>query len=303
MKSIMTLIAAAACVFALSACGGGNSSDNSALSRADEGIWSNLDGNEMQAVILNDGSYWNIYGSIFPNNGYTNDGTFSAIYLISHGVASINGNNVSGEYTTFPNGWSNISGFFYSNGTYSGTISIKNNLVLAFNDPQNWISDRSFNMNYDNIYNQPASLGLIIGKYLPGGTMSGFCPYNPCTPVFSSGDPNLTISGSDLTFYDGNGNMAMTGTIASHGAMVNVFDVNLTTVRSNPMLQIGSGTTLGIVASPTAPSQHVSVVVPVGTTFNGILFQTSSGQPKNYIEVIAAAGNNAAFYFLGSKQN
>jgi hypothetical protein len=87
----------------------------------------------------------------------------------------------------------------------------------------------------------------------------------------------------------------MTGTITPHVTTANVFDINLITATAS-MIAIPGGATLGMIQVPPYAD------IPAGTTYKGILFQTSSGSPKNYIEVVAAVGNNA-FYFMGSKQD
>jgi hypothetical protein len=296
MKNIMTLTVAAACTLVLTACGGGGDSDDNsnALSRADEGIWGN-DPNDtttdaLQVVILNDGSYWSIDGSGF------HDGVFSRIKLISHGTASIDGKNVSGAYFKFTGSDGGSQDISYGNGAYTGTASTQNNLRLIFNDPS--VYGGNFSMNYDGVYNQPASLATIEGNYLPGGVYApvSWPPNVPFPSQWITPDhPNLTISGSTLTLYNGNGEVAMTGAITPHGTMVNVFDVSLTSDSANPMAnKTWAGATVGI----SAPS---AITPPI--TFNGILFQTSAGRSNNYIEVVATAGNSAAFYFLGSKQD
>ena len=283
MKSIMTLTAAVVSALALSACGGG--SDSAAPNRADEGIWS---ADEMQMVILSDGSYWGIYGGV-P----LDDGGFTPITVVSHGTASISGNNISGAYTTFPFIWTTdpAPAPYYGNGTYSGTVSAQNNLSATFNGPM--LPVDSFNLSYDSNYSHPASLATIAGNYLAGGISnyvfcSGFCPP-------SSAYPELHILGSNLILSDGNGTVAMTGTIAPHGTTVNVFDVSLTTTSSaNPLATDGAMLGIGPI-SAAAPQ--------AGTTFNGILLQISAGQPaRNYIEVVATAGDSA-FFFVSNNQN
>ena len=294
--SQLFLTLTAACALALTACGGGGGGDTivqNPKSRADEGVWINSDGETMHAVILDDGSYWRTYG-IFA------DGAFSSINLISHGTASINGNNVSGAYSNFPDGYSTSESYPYANGTYSGTVSAKNSISLTFNDPTS--SGKSLAMNYDGIFNQPASLAAISGTYLPGGTLTIFCPAgDACPPPTRPNSPNLTISGSSLTLLDGNGEVAMTGTIAPHGTTVNVFDVSLTTTTASPIANIPAGETLHI-TTPSSATPPFNYNVPAGAIFNGILFQTSDEQAKNYIEIVTSSGDSA-FYFMGSKQN
>ncbi|MDR0457727.1 MAG: hypothetical protein LBH10_01665 [Burkholderiaceae bacterium] len=270
MKNIIAMTAIVACTLTLTACGGGGGDDSSsgALSRADEGIWSNLDSGGqygMQAVILSDGTYWGVYGPIRNN-------IFESITAdVLQGTANVSGNNVSGTYTDFSDG--GIFGVF--NGTYSGTVSAQNNISLTFNDPSNMLisTSPSINMSYDGIYNQTVSLSVITGNYL-----GYYCEINPDAPSpgFCSGSnssTNLTVLGSSLTLQQvGNATTTMTGTIAPHGTgTVNVFDVSFTSAAP-------PGTT--------------------GTTYKGILFQTSSGNT----EIIAAAENGGYFY-LGTKQN
>jgi len=279
MKSIMTLTAAVVSALALSACGGG--SDSAAPNRADEGIWS---ADEMQMVILSDGSYWGIYGGVPLDDGIT----LPPITVVSHGTASISGNNISGAYTTFPFIWTTdpAPAPYYGNGTYSGTVSAQNNLSATFNGPM--LPVDSFNLSYDSNYSHPASLATIAGHYvifyphIPG--------FGPDVPAY----PSLSISESNLTLYDGNGNVAMTGTIAPHGTTVNVFDVSLTTTSANPLVNIPNSARLGIMTtSPAAPQ--------AGTTFNGILYQISTVRlARDYIEVVATAGDSV-FYFAGNK--
>jgi hypothetical protein len=291
IKNAMTLTATIACAFALTACGGGDDSSGSgtALSRADEGIWSNPS-NGMQAVILSDGSYWGIYGSIGT------DGTYGMVSDVLHGAASVSGGNVSGSYIDFAN-WSGTGG----NGTYSGTVSAQNALNLAFKAPSAnlMLGGGSFNMSYDGIYTQPASLATIAGDYLAGGGRIAHCPINGCPPGIPrlGPYPNLIISDSNLTLNDNNGNVAMTGTITPHGTTVNVFDVSLTATVMGAAQVTLEGATLGTMGLP-----PYGYNIPAGTTYKGILFQTSSGGSKNYIEVVAAT-ENYAFYFMGSKQD
>ena len=310
MKNIMALTIAVASVLTLSACGGGGGGgDNSAPTpqspqiRADEGIWNTPSDPSllpMQAVILDDGSYWGLYGTKYNPD----DGTFFSIDLILHGAASISGNNASGAYTIFTNGYASSPDYFYGTGTYSGAALAQNNLSLTFNDPtfDNMLV-KNFSMNYDSIYKQPIPLAQIEGNYLPGGYIFQTCPSSADTCSFPRPDnPSLTISGSSLTLYDGNGAVAMTGTIAPHGTTVNVFDVSLATSNANPIASVPAGETFGISVplSGTPPSYIYNV--PAGTVFNGILFQTSAGQPSNYIEIIAAS-KDSIFYFLGNRQD
>ena len=304
MKHIMSMTAAVACTLALTACGGGggDGDSGSALSRADEGIWSytdstagqsSLTANQMQAVILSDGSYWNIYG-------LTQNDTCNARGLLQ-GAASVSGSGVSGTYTDF------VSANFFK-GTYSGTVSAQNTLNLTFNDPSNTtpFNPAAFNgiMNYDSAYNQPASLSAIAGSYLggtcglnPGGTVTtagdivtvaNEMPGQPPVTGGGSSTPDqeiLTISGSNLTLLSPDGQSTiMTGTLAPHGT-VNVFDVSLTTAAAWDNAQYGT----------------TNAAIPAGTVYKGILFQASSGD-SNYIEIVATAGNIAYFY-KGLKSN
>jgi hypothetical protein len=287
MKNIMTITVVAVFALALTACGGGGSSSGNTLSRPDEGIWSNLDSTAagaspgwMQSVILSDGSYWGIYGIVNYSGAFMIERAF-------HGAASAtssNGNNISGTFTDF----------VFGNGTFSGTASAQTNLNLAFNDSstgQLGGTGVSFSMSYDSIYNQPASLAAIQGNYLSGGydmpgdqliPLGGFINY--------SDTPNLTISGSNLTL-DVNGNVVMTGTITPYGTTVNVFAVSLTTTPTTTI-------PTGIVGGP-----PYAGAVLVGTTYQGILFQTSSGLLKNYIEILTRSAGNSNFFFIGSKQS
>ena len=293
MKKIVTMAAAVACALALTACGGGgddggsgSGSSGNILSRADEGIWSNLNdagvgSSGMQAVILSDGSYWGIYGSVFQ------DGDFSPSGVL-HGAASIDGGSVSGAYTNF-SGNGNFSG------TYSGIVSAQKNLNLIFNESSDTVLSAmavggSFNMNYESIYNQPVSLSAIEGNYLYGGY--GLIPGGPVIIMDGSNSsiiaPSLTISGSGLTLKDQDGNAIMTGTLTPHGTTVNVFDVSLTAD-----ITIKNYTILGLFSDSD---------VSAGAIYKGILFQTSSGILKNKIEIVAAGGSSA-FSYIGKKQD
>ncbi|MDR1968105.1 MAG: hypothetical protein LBQ32_05355 [Burkholderiaceae bacterium] len=277
MKNIMAVTAASACVLALTACGGGD--DSSALSRADEGVWSNLDNqasiNKMQAVILSDGSYF----GIVSQTGVTPPSL--CVLDVLHGTASVASSNVSGAYTS--------SAYTGIKGTYSGTVSAQNSLDLTFNDPSNPLlagASSHFNMNYDHIYSQTASLSAIAGTYL--NQVNVDCP--TFTPPQASGNynynyiyPNLIISNSNLTVVDQYGKNIMTGSIAPHGASVNVFDVSLTTAVAFPAYSM-SGLFSG------------NNDLPAGTVYKGILFQTSSDVQNNNIEIVASAGNSAYFY-------
>jgi hypothetical protein len=272
MKNITILATTIACALTLTACGGGGD-DNSItpLSRADEGIWSNNNGGV--AVILDDGSYWGTYGAVTGNSTCNP-------YGVLQGTASVSGTNVSGTYTDFS---LMGDGGFYK-GTYSGTVSAQSKLNLTFND-QNPTSftPTAFNgiMSYDSAYNQPASLSAIAGSYLGGG-----CQTNGGGPAVLPGEspapflPIFTVSGSNLTLLSPDGETTiMTGTLAPHGT-VNVFDVSLTTA-----IQYGE---FGV------------PMVPAGTIYKGILFQTP-GSP-GYIEMITAAGNSI-YSYRGAKQN
>jgi len=293
MRNIIAIIVATvACTLALTACGGdGDGSGNdSTLSRADEGIWSYIGVNQgsfgfydqtvMQAVVLSDGTYWGISGG-------TEDGLFSALDIL-HGTASVDDGKASGTYMDFRSGSPGTMSVFseYVDGTYAGTASEKNNLDLIFNsdpDPMTNISiwsNVNFNMGYDNIYNQPASLAAIAGDYQQAiVTDISSLPLDPSLP---SSNYKLSISGSNLTLVESDtGNVMFNGTIAPHGT-VNVFDVSLTATAASE--------TSGNIFMPS---------IPAGTTYKGILFQTS-GALKNYIELVTAAGNNV-FFYIGTK--
>jgi hypothetical protein len=175
----------------------------------------------MHAVILSDGSYWATYG-------LTDSGQFVVVGIL-HGTASVSGGNVSGTFTDFGD-YSTV------HGTYTGSVSAQQSLNLTFTDPSDlYISTSPYNMSYDSIYNQPASLSAVSGNYLGVG-FSGYSDYGG----------TLTISGSSLTI--GSGECPISGTIAPHGT-VNVFDVSFTDTHC------GNGN---------APN-----------TYTGILFQTS----------------------------
>jgi len=285
MKSIMTMASVAACFFALTACGGGSDS-GSTLSRADEGIWSNFDGksntfyNWMQAVILSDGSYWGVVGQVTPPHTQNEVTTF-APFSVLHGTASVDGNSISGTYVDF-------GGTASFAGDYSGTVSSKKSIDMIFNDPNNNIISMEqghFNLSYDGAYNRPASLSAIAGNYL---SASG--GYGNSKALLDDGyyymNPNLVVSGSNLTLADGN--VIMTGTITPHGTTVNVFDVSLTTATIIPAYSMA-----GLFSKND---------IPAGTVYKGILFQTSFDSQKNYIEIVAAIGDSAYFY-IGSKQD
>jgi hypothetical protein len=297
MANIMSMTVAVACTLALTACGGGGDGNgDNTLSRSDEGIWSNLDGGSqygMQTVILNDGSYWSFYGDIENQNDVSptsiggvkiqNGMVFFPLGVLQ-GTASVSGSSVSGTYADFLDTAA-------IQGTYSGTVSAQKNLNMVFHESSNMNgfmaeSGGSFNMNYDSIYDQPASLTAIAGNYQgkdcilnSGGGVTELCYVSsggsPVLPGESPPAPiplGLTISGSNLSIGDGT---EMTGTIAPHGTVANVFDVSLTP---------------GTAADPN--------LLPAGRVYKGILFQTS-GSP-GYIEIIAAAGSDAYFY-TGSK--
>jgi hypothetical protein len=332
MKNIMTMTAAVACALALTACGGGggsggipagssnaagnnnagsnngtggnngttgdsgtggnngtigdngtggnsgttgdNGTGGGTLTRADEGIWSSAPeiyaGNmtSMQTVILSDGSYWGIYADS-AGGGF-------AVRGVLHGTASISGGTVSGDYTDSV--VASLGGPY--KGTYSGSASAQQNLNLTYNDFDVILSGANFSMSYDAIYNQSASLSAIAGDYLGVGFVGSTAGLG--TPQ-SSGE--LVISGSSFTL--GTGPCAITGTIVPHGT-VNVFDISFTTIDS-----ISSGC-----SNQQAMGTAMPTPTPSGTTFNGILFQTSGFQ--NYIELVATSGNNAYFY-MGRK--
>jgi len=283
-KFIMTVIAAVACPLALMGCGGDGDGSGSTSTRADEGIWSYISSADqngsqelVQTVVLSDGSYWGVYGDI--SGGY-----FSRSGIL-YGTASINGDNASGTYIDFGNGAVVNSAI---NGTYTGTVSAKNSLNLTFTETPNpalyyisSLSSNSFNMSYDGIYNQPASLSSIAGNYqqaIPSNMLHPVVPSQTAPTIAIT--QNLSISGSNLTVVESdNGKVLMNGTITPHGA-VNVFDVSLTT-------------TADAATAPFIPS------IPADITYKGILFQTS-GVLKNDIEIVAASGNNQ-FFYIGSK--
>ncbi|MDR2991961.1 MAG: hypothetical protein LBU72_08600 [Burkholderiaceae bacterium] len=291
MNIIVTMTTAVACALALTACGGGGGGDDdssSPSSRADEGIWSNLDnsgaGLGMQAVILSDGTYWGLYGS-----GQTDGSPFVPIGILQ-GTSSVSSNSASGSYTDFFE-----TGTDFFKGTYSGTVSPQNSLNLTFNNPSSPAftsssgANGSFNMSYDSIYKQPASLTAVAGKYLGRdceitvGQSSGTLCAASAGPVSGSTTyaVQVTITGSNLTLGltevapnpGADQTVGMNGTLAPHGATGNVFDVNLTATTGD-------------------------TYVPAGTVFKGILFPTSSGN----LEIITTAGNSA-FYYIGTKQN
>jgi len=265
MKIVMT-IAAAACAFALTACGGGDSS------RADEGIWSSLSLDSysgMQAVILDDGSYWGIYGTVGGDNG-----SFEPD-MIMHGTASVSGSNISGAYTIF----------YAQDGTYFGTVFPRNKLNLVL-QTKTGVQIATANMDYDSIYNQPASLPLIAGNYL-NQSRGGYTTSLPINPNIHYIYPNPSIFGSNLALVDQNGNLVMTGIVTPHGTTVNVFDVKLTVATT--------------IVTYSMPSLLSNNDIPPGTVYNGILFRTSSGLLKDNIEIVAAAGESTYFY-AGSKK-
>jgi hypothetical protein len=275
MKNIMTMTAAMACALALTACGGGDDNGGSTLmSRADEGIWSNLDsGGALQTVILSDGSYWSLGGV------QTDSCTDPKISSVLQGTANVSGSSASGTYTDFL--YMAESG--PANGTYSGTVSAQNTLNLTFDDPSSpGLSNTTVSMNYDNIYNQPASLSTIAGNYsvdceisVPGPILVGSTAPTVTVPV-------LTISGSNLTLTGSDGSTVMKGTLTPHGA-VNVFDVSLT------------ATTNGGIISNLGANNYGA---PAGTVYKGILFQTSDH--PNYIEIAAISGSTA-YAYIGVK--
>jgi hypothetical protein len=282
MKNIVTMTAAVACAFALTACGGGDDSD-SALSRADEGIWSNLNpaavaSPGMQAVILSDGSYWGVYGT-------QNDGGTPGVFIpgwVLHGTTSIDGSSVVSTYiNTSLSSYHNL----YGSGTYSGTVSAQNILSIGF---YGYLNDlllppgKVLNMNYDAIYNQPALPSAIAGDYSGYGTNT-YAPGSEDASVYNN-IQNLTISGSNLTISTRDGDVIMTGTMTPHGTTVNVFDVSLATVV------------------PGIPGGGSGIVTgPVIAAYKGILFQTSSGSLKNSIQIVATTGDSFAYYFMGNK--
>jgi hypothetical protein len=261
----------------------------------DEGIWSGFNINNgagMQAVILSDGSYWGLYGSVSQAGG-----TDFVPSGVLQGNASINGSNASGAYTDFFE-----TGTSLFQGTYSGTVSAQKNINLTFNDPSSpsaligpSASSKNFNMSYDSIYNQPASISAIAGSYMGrdcaitvnestgvlcgvfigGIDVAGVIKTTYAEQVIISGS-NLTVSMTEVAPNPGADSLVrMNGTLTPHGTAVNVFDVSLTTAAG-----------------------YASIYVPAGTVFNGILFQTSSGNT----EIIATSGNSA-YYYIGSKQN
>jgi hypothetical protein len=322
-RLIVAMATAVACTLALAACGGGGDGENSSVqtsNRADEGIWSNDGGiwsnapdanglnnytiSGMQTVILSDGSYWGIYGSTAFIEGFGIGASYQSGIL--HGVAGVSGNNASGTYTVFSSSIDATANRI-SNGTYSGTASSQNDINLKFNIPSNdsvWtvLSSASFSMGYDGIYKQPASLAAIAGDYLsanlvatscpaefinPDGSLEGGCQLDTYTVPDNSNLENLTIAGSSLTLRDSKGDVVLNGTIAPHGnGTVNVFDVSLTTAM------------VSAIGIPQPASN-----VPVGTTYKGILFQTSSDL-ENHLEIVTTtADNSSAFFYMGSKQN
>jgi hypothetical protein len=256
------------------------------LSRADEGIWNfiysgpltNLGWDQMQTVILSDGSYWSVYGLNMENNT-----AFAVPFYVeglAHGTASINGNSVSGTYFDTV---SSLTG--YTDGSYSGTVSAQQNLDITFSDStleyRNYgILNPSISMSYDSIYNQPASLTDIAGTYSGVGFVASTASID-YTDFSSIATNNLVISGSSLTF--GTGPCAMNGNIQPHGAgTVNIFDINFTT--SCQTIYFG---TAGLLQA--------------GTAFQGILFRTS-GNTKNYIEIVATTDDPSHnYFFMGSK--
>ena len=286
MKNIVRIPLGVACVVIATACGGGGGGDGGdAPVRADEGIWSNLDGGAgpgMQAVILSDGSYWGLYGGTQSAQFGFDDASGVGVL---HGTAS---GSFSGTYMGFfP---FNPDGVF--NGTYSGTASAQSSISLTFNNPL-YTSTASLpisaaTMGYDAIYNQPASVAAIAGNNHPGNECfitPGAVAQARCGYYFSPADPTsidytytrrLVIDSTqgliEVTGTDGQ-TVDMSGTIAPHGTTGNVFDVSLTTTANE-------------------------IDMPVGTTVKGILFQTSGSQ--GHTEIIAA-GENLAYYYIGQK--
>jgi hypothetical protein len=149
-------------------------------------------------------------------------------------------------------------------------------------------------------------LASISGNYLAGGYRVVYGVAIPVgdntqpSVVSTETHPNLVISGSSLTLNDGDGKVAMTGTITPHGTIANVFDVSLTAAVTNPLTAIPIGATLGLATFQITPSNSYSI--PAGTIFKGILFQTSSDSQKSYIKIVTTAKDSAVF-FMGSKHD
>ena len=292
MKHIVRIPIAVACVVIATACGGGGDGGG-ALTQADEGIWSNLNGGTgpgMQAIILSDGSYWGLYGGTQSAQFAFDDASGVGVL---HGTASASGGSVSGAYTGF---FPFISDGLF-NGTYSGTASARSNINLTFNSPLDVNSPVSLSpasppvstvtMRYDAIYNQPASIATIVNNYpgnecfiTPGAASEEHCgvyvtPFDPSGIDYTYTRRlviDLTQGLIEVTGTDGQ-TASMSGTIAPHGTTGNVFDVSLTTTANE-------------------------IDMPVGTTVKGILFQTSGSQ--GHTEIIAA-GENLAYYYTGQK--
>ncbi|WP_156909269.1 hypothetical protein [Ottowia thiooxydans] len=300
MKNKFTCGSVLVYALALTACGGdGGNTPPTNVIRADEGIWTtyldpNPDGhNMMQAIILNDGSYFGISGRAAPNN------MSFCPEAVSYGKANANGNTVSGTYAEASGIYAETSTF--RTGAYSGTAFTKENISLTFESTglSGAPEKRNFSLSYDSIYDRPASLSEIEGGYNQaifdcGGTGFG----NPGVPVDPEKPPiptvllNPLISGTSLNLVDKNVGAVMTGTVAPHGTAVNVFDLKLTTTV--PVWSFGYFNSGGVIGLKGA-------ALPAGTVFKGVLFTTSFGVLKNKIQIFLTSGNT--FYsYMGTKK-
>ena len=229
MKSRTSLIGALGLSALLAGCGGGGGGGTTAASTATttaataaaEGVYtgSTSTGSVFDTVVLDDGTYYAIYGT----NG--------ASGLTVNGF--VQGQGTSGA-TTFTS--SNLRDFTYTGSTLSGTLSATytpgvsvSGTVTESSGSSTFTGNVPQSSSY--VYNTPADINTVSGNWT-ANTLQG------------AGAPvSLTIN-TNGTFSGAQGNCSFSGTLTPRASGKNIFDV---TVNFGPTpCVLANGTASGI---------------------------------------------------------
>lgn len=232
MKGFNALSISLIC-FALAACGGGNS--NKPVNQSPQGFWqgTSATGNDISAVILENGQYYSIHSQA------------GTIYGANFGFINAVGNKFSGSLDNIfiPGGQNlthtaTLSGAFNPKSTLQGVAVYSNNIVV------------SFNATYNSAYDNPASMSAIAGNYVG--------PYREGETATMNIDIAGNVSGTTTAPGATLPKCLITGSVAPRPSGKNVYDLTLIW-NHNPALPQPS-CCLGGVCATNTPTTGIALL-------------------------------------------
>jgi hypothetical protein len=250
-KMIWWCIAAVVFAFALQGCGGGGGAAPAAVTNAvAQGVWSgssSTNGYSLQTLILEDGTIYNIFGTLGGNGVFTVAG-------FDQGSTTETGSALSGSISEYwytgATSTATLSGNIVTNTSINGTATYPGGTTSTFSLTP--VTSSSY------VYGNAASTADVVGTW-NGNLLNG----NPATIVVAA---NGSFTGADSVACN------FTGTVTPRPSGKNVFNVSVTFGNAPCALPNQTATGVAIDYIATNGLRQLLVAVQNASKANGTMF-------------------------------